>query len=89
MIDFITSHIKFIIVLTIVILILGFAPEVTVLPFGMDSVLSTSVGVIKSVLAEVDFLRVPWYLFLAMLGVDFAFFAWKWVNYFIDLYKGK
>lgn len=89
MIDFITGHLKIIIIISIILLILGYAPEITQLPFGMDSVFSTFVGTIHGVLETIEFLIVPWYLFIAYLTIESAFFLWKWINYFIDVYKSS
>lgn len=87
MIEFIRTHIQFIIIVTVVLLLLGFAPTVTELPFGVDPYLVIFLGVLGTLANTIDFLQVPVMLLLASFGIEIGFFIWKWTRFFIGLYK--
>jgi len=76
------------IIISIVDAITFFLPDVTELPFGMQEVLEFVVGAIKGFVTVFPFAELPWNLFLLGLFIEFLYYSWYWVNWFIDKIRG-
>lgn len=68
-------------------LALFWLPVVTELPFNLDVILTTAVGIVKGIVVELPFLQVVLDVFYAMLGVKLLLFSWHWVKWIIERIK--
>jgi len=68
-----TTTIKYIIFIVLFGMIISlFLPVVTELPFGLDGILNTAVGMFKSLLIVVPWLQTPYEIFLLSIQLLFG-----------------
>jgi len=79
-------YLSFLTVLALLVVVTAFMPVVTELPFGMDTALVFFVGTIKALLQLMPWLQIVWNLILWAIFIKSLLFAWKWVQWFIQLF---
>jgi len=82
------TTLKVIGVLAVLVILTGFMPVVTELPFGMDAALSFFIGTIRAILELMPWMQIVFQLILWAMFIESLLFAWKWVQWFMELIRG-
>lgn len=81
------TTLKYLSILAFVTLVTYGLPTVTELPFGIDDAMVLFISTIRSLVAIIPFMVVPYYLIIAMLSIRFSLFVWHWIRWIIGLIR--
>jgi len=75
-------------ILAILVILTGYLPVVSELPFGMEAALIFFVGTIRGILELMPWLQIVFTLILFAMFIRSMLFAWTWTKWFIELIRG-